>query len=117
MRGKALIRQLYLRDDFQGDGIDDSKKGGRFGKEFEVLVLQRQRDHKDVMGHGVELNMPDVITKWRVKTKGNLCNEFVVDSINDCHILILQGNICVIWADCNSRVTNKDPVIYLVIFD
>src|SRR6266487_3048842 len=69
------------------------------------------------MGHGVELDMSDVITKWGVKAERNLGNELVGDGVDHSYVLILQGNIRVIGADCNSRVTNKDPVIDLVIFD
>src|SRR6266487_1941148 len=69
------------------------------------------------MGHGVELDMSDVITKWGVKAERNLGNELVGDGVDHSYVLILQGNIRVIGADCNSRVTNKDPVIDLVVFD
>ena len=69
------------------------------------------------MGHGVELDMSDVITKWRMNAQRNPGNELVAYGIDHSYVLILQGNIRVIWADCNSRVTNKDPVIDLVIFE
>src|SRR5436305_1740989 len=117
MRGKALIRQLYLGDDFQSDGINDGKKRRRCLQGTGVLVNQRQRDHKDTMGHGVELDMSDVITEWRMNAQRNPGNELVGYGINHSYVLVLQGNIRVIGADCNSRVANKDPVIDLVIFD
>ncbi len=52
--------------------------------------------------------MSDVIAKWRVKTKGNLCNKLIGDSINHGYVLILQGNIRVVRVSRNSWVGNKD---------
>ena len=79
--------------------------------------LQRQRDHKDAMGDGVELDMSDVITEWRMNTQRNLCYELVGYGINDGHILIFQGYVRIIGVAWNSRVSNKDPVIDWIVFD
>src|SRR5689334_16247683 len=59
--------------------------------------------------------MSDVIPKWRMKTKRNLRNQFVSNSINHCHVLILQCNISIIRTDCNSRVANKNPAVNRIV--
>src|SRR5690242_367002 len=59
--------------------------------------------------------MSYVIPKWRMNAKGNLCNQLVGDSINHCHILILQCNISIIRTDCNSRVANKNPAVNRIV--
>src|SRR5258708_95480 len=60
------------------------------------------------MANGIELDMSNVITEWRVKTERNLCNEFVSYSIDHCHVLVFQIDVCVIGANRCSRVADKD---------
>src|SRR6266699_4433765 len=60
--------------------------------------------------------MPDVITEWRVKAERNPRDEPVGDGVDHGHVLVFQGDVRIIRANCISRVADKDPVIEGVIF-
>ena len=60
--------------------------------------------------------MPDVITEWRVKAERNPRDEPVGDGIDHSYVLVFQGDVGIISANCISRVADKDPVIEGVIF-
>src|SRR6266852_2072108 len=60
--------------------------------------------------------MPDVITEWGVKAERNPRDEPVGYGVDHGHVLVFQGNVGIIRANCISWVADKDPVIDRVIF-
>src|SRR5215469_10985219 len=68
------------------------------------------------MGNWIELEVTDVVTKWRVKAERDLGDEPVGYGIDHSHVLVFQGDVRIIRANCISRVADKDPVIDRVIF-
>src|SRR5215469_14070186 len=68
------------------------------------------------MGNWIELEVTDVVTKWGVKGERDLGDEPVGYGIDHSHVLVFQGDVRIIRANCNSWVADKDPMIDRVIF-
>src|SRR5712692_5436736 len=60
--------------------------------------------------------MPDIITEGGVKAERNPRDELVGYGVDHGHVLVFQGDVRIIRANCISRVADKDPVIEGVIF-
>src|SRR6266851_5748196 len=60
--------------------------------------------------------MPDIITEGGVKAERNPRDEPVGYGVDHGHVLVFQGDVCIIRANCISWVADKDPVIDRVIF-
>src|SRR2546421_794513 len=68
------------------------------------------------MGNRIELDVTDVITEWGVKSERDLRDEPVGYGVDHGHVLVFQGDVGIIRANCISRVADKDQVIGRVIF-
>src|SRR5579884_1899236 len=69
------------------------------------------------MRHRIKLNMPHIIAKGLMDANLKLANQLVGDCINYRHILVFEGNICIIRTDRHSWISDKNAMIDRVILN